>query len=104
MRLTKNDTVVVRMGKDRGKRGAIFRIDLADGVAYVEGINIVKRHIRPKPNVRQAGIIEREAPIHLSNLTLVCSMCDKPTKPLIKRGPEKGKKSRFCKLCQTVIE
>ncbi|MEE9199371.1 MAG: 50S ribosomal protein L24 [Dehalococcoidia bacterium] len=104
MRLRKNDTVVVRAGRDRGKRGRIFRIHPDDGVAFVEGINRVKRHMRPKPNVRQAGIIEREAPIYLSNLTLVCPSCEKPTKALIQRGPEKGERSRACKVCQAVIE
>ncbi|MFQ5933079.1 MAG: 50S ribosomal protein L24 [Dehalococcoidia bacterium] len=104
MNLKKNDTVLVRVGKDRGKRGRIYRVHRSEDLAIVEGINMVKRHMRPKPNVRQAGIIDREAPIQLSNLQLVCSSCDRPTKALIRRDPENNAKTRVCKLCQAVIE
>ncbi len=134
MNIHKNDTVVVRAGRDKGKRGRIFRILPNEGLAYVEGINIVKRHMRPKPNVRQAGIIQREAPIQLSNLALMCPSCNKPTKAHVQRGSEhvqkassqisdsglvvgpddqinrtdipqgNRKKTRICKLCQAVIE
>jgi len=104
MNLRKNDTVLVRVGKDKGKRGRIFRLLPSEGLALVEGLNLVKRHMRPKPNVRQAGIIEREAPIQLPNLKLVCPSCDKPTKAMVQRGPEPGQKTRVCKLCQAVIE
>ena len=104
MNLRKNDTVLVLVGKDKGKRGRIFRVDPSDQVALVEGVNTVKRHMRPKPNVRQAGIIQREAPINISNLKLVCPSCDRPSRVLIQRGPEKGQKTRICKACQSVIE
>lgn len=134
MNIHKNDTVVVRVGKDKGKSGRIFRILPNEGLAYVEGINMVKRHMRPKPNVRQAGIIQREAPMRLSNLTLMCPSCNKPTKAQVKRGSEHPQKpsspisdsglvvspddqinrtaihqgnrnkTRICKLCQAVIE
>lgn len=105
MNIRKNDTVAVLVGKDKGKRGRIFRIEPSDGLAHVEGVNMVKRHMQPKPNVRQAGIIDREAPIHISNLKLVCPSCDKPTKALVRRAGAEGKeKTRVCKLCQAVIE
>ena len=105
MNIRKNDMVAVIAGKDKGKRGRIFRIQPADDSVHVEGVNMVKRHMQPKPNVRQAGIIDREAPIHISNLKLVCPLCDKPTKALIRRAGATGKeKTRICKLCQAVIE
>ena len=106
MKLRRNDSVVVRTGKDKGKRGKIFRIHPSEGLAYVEGINMVKRHMRPKPGVRQAGIINREAPINLSNLVLLCPSCNKPTRPELQRGlKEKNKPTpRTCKLCQAEIE
>ncbi len=105
--------MLVRAGKDKGKRGRIFRIKPAEGQAWVQGINMVKKAMRPKPNVRQAGIIEREAPIDLSNLRLVCPSCDRPTKALVRLGPPPGAdvkpgfrsgKTRVCKLCQAIIE
>ncbi len=104
MNLRKNDTVLVLVGKDKGKRGRIFRVDPSGQAALVEGINTIRRSMRPKPNVRQAGIIQREAPINISNLKLICPSCDKPSRVLIQRGTEKGRKTRICKACQSVIE
>ena len=105
--------MLVQAGKDKGKRGRILRIKPSDGTAWVQGINMVKKAMRPKPNVRQAGIIEREAPINLSNLRLVCPSCDRPTKALLGPAPQPGaeaqpearpRKTRVCKLCQAIIE
>ncbi|MBI4160858.1 MAG: 50S ribosomal protein L24, partial [Acidobacteria bacterium] len=69
----KEDTVLVIAGKDRGKRGRVLRVVPREGKAYVEGVHFVKRHTRPNPakNIK-GGIVEREAPIHLSNLKVVC--------------------------------
>ena len=113
VKIRRNDTVLVQAGKDKGKRGRILRIKPSDGTAWVQGLNMVKKAMRPKPGVRQAGIIEREAPIDLSNLRLVCPSCDRPTRALLGSGPQPGaevqpgtrsRKTRICKLCQAIIE
>lgn len=113
VKIRRNDTVLVQAGKDKGKRGRILRLKPSDGTAWVQGINMVKKAMRPKPNVRQTGIIEREAPIDLSNLRLVCPSCDRPTRALLGPDPQPGaeaqtgarsRKTRVCKLCQAIIE
>ena len=113
VKIRRNDTVLVQAGKDKGKRGRIFRIKPAEGQAWVQGVNMVKKAMRPKPNVRQAGIIEREAPIDVSNLRLVCPSCDRPTRAILGPDPQPGAeaqpgprsgKTRVCKLCQAIIE
>ena len=109
MKIRKNDTVVVLAGKDKGKRGRVFRIKPADGLAWVEKVNATKKAMRPKPNVRQAGLIELELPIHISNLKLVCPVCNKPTKALADKsqGQNSGQGvgyPRVCKPCGKTIE
>ena len=109
MRIRKNDTVLVLAGKDKGKRGRIFRIKPSDNLAWVEKVNSTKKAMRPKPNVRQAGLIELELPINMSNLKLVCPTCNKPTKALAdKSQPQNANPGngypRVCKLCQATIE
>ena len=70
-RIVKGDEVVVISGKDRGKQGKVLRVDPKSERVYVEGLNIVKRHTRPRPgSMEPGGVIEREAPIHLSNVAL----------------------------------
>ena len=71
-RIVKGDEVVVTSGKDRGKQGKVLRVDPRRNRVYVEGLNIVKRHTRPRPGTMEAGgVIEREGPIHLSNVALI---------------------------------
>ena len=73
MKLRTDDEVIVISGKDKGKTGKIIRVDRKHGKVYVEGINIVKRHTRPnpaRPNA-QVGVIEREGPVHVSNVALL---------------------------------
>jgi large subunit ribosomal protein L24 len=71
LNLKKNDTVKVISGKARGKTGRILRVLTAKNTAVVEGLNLVKKHQRPTQQDQKGGIVEREAPIHLSNLMLV---------------------------------
>ena len=80
MKIRKNDTVLVIAGKDRGKKGKVRFTYPKDERVLVEGINFIKRHARATGQVRQAGIIEREEPIHLSDVMLVCSKCNRPTR------------------------
>ncbi|MBI2954219.1 MAG: 50S ribosomal protein L24 [Chloroflexi bacterium] len=102
MRIKKEDTVLVIAGKDKGKRGKVHRAFPAEQKVLVSGVNIVKRHTKPKPNVRQAGIIEQEAPIQVSNVALICGKCDRPTRVGMRLLGD-GTKVRFCKACGEVI-
>jgi len=103
MKIRKNDTVLVLTGKERGKRGKVYRVNPSANVVVVEGLNMFKRHMKPKPGLAQAGIIEREAPIHISNLMLICPSCNEAVKAGTKRS-EEGKKVRVCKSCQEEIK
>lgn len=103
MRIKKNDTVLVISGKDRGKKGKVRRaVPKADRVV-VEGLNMIKRHSRARRAARQAGIVELEAPIHVSNVMLVCEKCKKPTRVGVKTL-EDGRKVRFCRACDEAID
>lgn len=102
MKIKKDDNVLVIAGKDRGKSGKVRQVTAKDRV-MVEGVNMVKKHSRPRAQARQAGIIEREASIHVSNLMLLCGKCSKPAR-LGKRTLADGKKVRFCKSCGEVID
>lgn len=103
MKIRKNDTVMVIAGRDRGKKGKVRLSYPKNERLLVDGINFIKRHARATGRVRQAGIIEREAPIHVSNLMLVCNKCNRPTQ-IGFRFLEDGKKVRFCKSCKEVID
>jgi large subunit ribosomal protein L24 len=90
LRVRKGDQVVVIAGKDRGKRGRILRVDTARERVYVEGLNMVKRHLRPQPmpeSQRQVlgGVIEREGPIHVSNVMLADPKDGRPTRVGVQR-------------------
>jgi large subunit ribosomal protein L24 len=103
MNIRKNDTVLVILGKDRGKKGRVrFAYPKKERI-LVEGINFIKKHSRAQGAVRQAGIIEREAPIHISNVMLVCSKCSKPTR-VGSRELTDGRKVRFCRTCGEVVD
>lgn len=103
MKIRKNDTVLVIAGKDRGKRGKVRRVYLGENRALVEGINMIKRHMRPRPTVRQVGIIQREAPIPAAKLMLVCPKCDQPCR-VGRRLLEDKSKVRVCRRCGETID
>ena len=103
MKIRKNDTVLVITGKDRGKKGKVRFAYPKDERVLVEGINFIKRHTRARGQVRQAGIIEREAPIHVSNVMLLCNKCSHPTR-VGSRFLEDGRKVRVCRSCHEVID
>lgn len=97
------DTVLVLAGKDRGKKGKVLRVFPVDRRVMVEGVNIVKRHQRPTRQVMQGGIVEQEAPVHISNVMLVCPRCNTPTR-VGKRRLENGRHVRACKHCGEVVD
>ena len=81
MRIRKNDTVIVRTGKDRGKRGRVLRVIADKNRLVVEGVNMIKRHTRPNPQKNiKGGIVEREASIHVSNVMLIDPETSEPTR------------------------
>jgi large subunit ribosomal protein L24 len=104
LKIRRDDTVTVISGKDRGKTGKVLRVDPKKERVFVEGLNIVKRHQKPSalnPNA-QAGVIEREGPIHVSNVALVDPKDNKPTRLGIKR--EDGKRFRVARRSGTQID
>lgn len=101
--IKKNDTVMVIAGKEKGKSGKVLRILTKKDRAIVEKLNMVKRHMRPGAHSRQGGIVEKEAPIHISNLMLICSKCTDPTRVGYKILDD-GRKARFCKKCGEIID
>ena len=103
MKIRKDDTVLVIAGKDKGKKGKVRFAYPKDEKIVVEGINFIKRHTRARGTVRQAGIIELEAPIHVSNVMLLCSKCNHPTH-VGSRILQDGRKVRVCRICNEVID
>jgi large subunit ribosomal protein L24 len=101
--LKKDDKVKVIGGKDRGKVGKILKVDRKKNRILVENINIVKRHQRPSAQNRQGGIVESEAPIHVSNVLLMCNKCVTPVRVKMKRLDD-GKKVRVCGKCDEIID
>jgi large subunit ribosomal protein L24 len=103
VKIRKDDTVIVIAGKDRGKRGKVRFAYPRKERLIVEGVNFIKRHARARGQVRQAGIIEQEALIHLSNVMLLCSRCNRPARVGFQFLKD-GKKVRFCRSCGEVID
>ena len=101
-KVKKNDMVYVLTGRDSGKKGKVFRIFPAKGVALVEGINYVKKHSRKTKDNQQGGIVQKESSIHLSNLAPYCKTCNKPARVGISALAD-GTRSRFCKRCKEVL-
>jgi large subunit ribosomal protein L24 len=105
-RIKKGDTVEVIAGKDKGVRGAVLRVIPKENRVVVERVNVVKKHQRPVQAGRgqvQPGIIEFEAPIHLSNVMLVCTQCNERTR-VGYRVTEDGMKVRVCRKCGADID
>ncbi len=101
--IRKEDTVQVIAGKYKGKTGRVLRVDRGKENIVIEKINIIKKHMKPNKTYTQGGIIEKEAPINLSNVMLVCPKCTKPTK-IGATGLEGGARPRMCKKCKEVID
>jgi large subunit ribosomal protein L24 len=104
VKIRRDDEVVVISGKDRGKSGKVLRVDPKKDRVYVEGLNIIKRHQRPLPNApqREAGVIEREGPIHISNVMLIDPKTKKPTRVGISR--EDGVRNRVTRASGTKLD
>ncbi len=103
VKIKKNDQVEVLSGRDRGARGKVLRVHPGQGTAIVERINLVKKHTRPNPQRQiQGGVLEREAPIRLSKLMVICPECGKRTR-LGRKRLEDGRGVRVCKQCDATL-
>jgi large subunit ribosomal protein L24 len=103
MRIRNGDTVLVTAGKDKGKTGRVDRQLIKQNRVVVEGVNMVTRHMRPRPGIRQSGRVQQEAPIHISNVVLVCNKCNRPMKPTSVLL-DTGVRVRGCPKCKEVID
>jgi large subunit ribosomal protein L24 len=101
--IKKDDFVRVITGKDRGKQGKVLRVFPKEGRLTVERINMIKRHTRPSQQMQQGGIIEREGKVHLSNVMLVCTKCDRGVR-IGHKFLDDGKKVRICRRCGEVLD
>ena len=96
----KGDTVVVLSGKDRGKKGKVLRVNAGKGTAIVERVNFTKKHTRPNPSKNvKGGILERESPVNIAKLQVVCPSCNEPAR-LGSHRNEEGDAVRFCRKCK----
>ncbi len=110
-RIHKDDVVMVLAGKDKGKVGRVLKILRKKDKVLVEKVNMAMRHVRPNPQLQQpGGRIEKEMPIHVSNVVVRCPVCLKPTRvgyryidETGKDGKTVSKKVRFCKKCNEIL-
>ena len=103
MRIRTGDNVLVIAGKEKGKTGRVERQIPEKDRVVIEGVNLVTRHMKPRPGIAQGGRIQKEASIHASNVVLICNKCNEPTKPKTK-FLDTGARVRSCTKCQEVID
>ncbi len=107
MWIKKGDSVLVIAGDDRGKTGKVLKVFPNKNRAIVEGVNFIKRHTKQTRRAQKGGIIEKEAPVNLTNLLVFCSKCSSPTKVSFKvlegEAGEKSSKVRVCRKCGEII-
>ena len=99
MKIRKGDRVVVLSGKDRGREGNVVFAYPDKGRVIVDGANIAKKHQKPTRSTQQGGIIDKEMPIDVSNVAIVCPSCSKPTRVGYRFEPD-GEKVRVCRKCE----
>jgi len=97
-KIKKGDTVLIVKNKDRGKKGKVIKVIPKDSRIIVEGVNLVKKHLKPKTAAEKGKIIEIPAPLSWSNVRVICPSCSRPTK--IGFRLENEKKVRYCKKCK----
>ena len=103
MNIHKDDNVLVIAGKDKGKKGKVRFAYPRKQQVIIEGVNFIKKHSKAKGAAKQAGIIDLEAPLHVSNVMYLCSKCNKPAR-IGMRKLEDGRNVRFCRSCGEVID
>ena len=103
MKIRAGDDVLVIAGKEKGKTGRVARSLTEQKRVVVDGVNIITRHIKPRPGLRQAGRIQIEAPIHISNVMLICNKCSQPIRAK-SVSLETGQRVRGCPKCKEVLD
>ena len=103
MRIKKGDTVEVIAGKDKGKTGKVLQVYPGEQRVLVESVNFIQRHTRPTRTSMQGGVVQKEAPLHASNVVLLCNRCGQATR-VSRRRLEDGRRVRVCKKCDEVID
>lgn len=103
MKIKKGDTVMVVAGRARGKTGKVLRISAAAGRVFVERLNLVKRHRKAQGPQSPGGIVEKEAPFHISNIMVLCGKCNRPVR-VGRRRLEDGRFVRFCRSCKEQLD
>ncbi|MBN1693476.1 MAG: 50S ribosomal protein L24 [Dehalococcoidales bacterium] len=103
MNIHKDDNVLVIAGKDKGKKGKVRFVYPRKQQVIIEGINFIKKHSKARGAVKQAGIIDLEAPLHVSNVMFVCGKCNKPVRVGMQKL-EDGRSVRYCRSCGEVID
>ena len=102
MRVRKNDTVLVISGNNKGNKGKVLKVFPKDQMVIIEGINLIKRHSKPTQKNPQGGIVEKEGPVNVSKVMVICSKCNSATRIGIK-VLENDNKARICKKCGEMI-
>ncbi|MFW6324356.1 MAG: 50S ribosomal protein L24 [Desulfovibrionales bacterium] len=103
-KIKKDDKVMVLTGKDKGKVGKVLQLLRKKDAVLVEQVNKVKRHVKANPYKGESGgIVEKEAPLHISNVAILCGSCAKPSRVGYKTT-ESGEKIRYCKKCEELID
>lgn len=103
MGIRKEDNVYVTTGKEKGKKGRVLAVNKGKNSVLIEKVNVIKKHMKPNKTYAQGGIIEKEAPVHISKVMLVCPKCGKQTR-IGATVMADGKKFRACKKCKEVID
>lgn len=102
-KIKKGDHVMVTGGRHRGKSGKVLKVLPTEGRVFIERLNIVKRHQKPRGPQALGGIVEKEAPLAISNVMIVCQKCNRPVR-VGRRRLEDGRRVRFCRRCQEQVE
>jgi len=103
LHIRKNDSVMVIAGRERGKTGKVLKVMPKENRALIERVNLVKRHARPRGPQQPGGILEKEAPIHLSNLMVMCDKCNAPVR-VGRKILGDGSKARICRRCGEALD
>ncbi|MBI5328654.1 MAG: 50S ribosomal protein L24 [Deltaproteobacteria bacterium] len=102
-KIKKNDQVMIIKGREQGKTGRVMKVIPGKGHVLIEKLNLVKRHAKPSSKYKQGGIIEKEAPLAIPNVMLICDKCKGPVRAG-KKILDNGKKVRLCKKCGEALE
>jgi large subunit ribosomal protein L24 len=102
MKIKTDDIIIVLSGRDKGEKGKVLSVDNKAGKVLVEGVNVAKRHQKPRKQGEAGGIISKETPIYVGKVMRICPKCNKPTRPAHK-FKDSGEKVRVCKKCDAEI-